>query len=67
MFRQVMESTASDGLPKNAKVSLGEVKCGDPALEERLANRPKTQLHPARLLKSRDPEAKRKWLESVAA
>lgn len=42
----------------------GKVLCGDPELEKRLANRKKTQLHPARLRKDPDPKAAREWLLS---
>lgn len=54
--------TEKHGLPKEAQTKRGTVVC-DETLQKRIDNRPKTQLHPARLLKNSDPKEVKKWLE----
>jgi DNA (cytosine-5)-methyltransferase 1 len=66
MILATMRKTAKHGLTEASSKRRGMVVCGDPALEKRLLNRPKTQLHPPRLLKNSDPKAIRKWLEKAA-
>lgn len=64
MLRDVMRRTSRTGhvdLSRRAKVV-----CGDTGLEQRLANRKKTQLHPPHLRKNPDPEAAKEWLEASA-
>jgi hypothetical protein len=59
---QAIKLTETVGLPKDAKERLGKVICADPDLDRRLKNRKRTQLHPARLRKIKDPEQGRRWL-----
>ena len=65
-LRKTMLETKKRGLPENASDRQGIVVCGDKNLEERLRTRPKTQLHPTRFLKNRDPQEIRKWLDQAA-
>lgn len=62
MLKKTMKKTETKGLPKDAEARKGVVKCGDPILEERLKNRPKTQLNPPRMRLDPDPKAARAWL-----
>jgi len=66
MLRRVMRATAQTGLSQVNYRRRGLVVCGDAGLEERLANRKKTQLHPPHLRMNPDPEAAREWLEASA-
>lgn len=66
MLRKTMKLTARRGLNHANYARRGTVVCGDPALEERLRKKKKTQLHPPRLRKNPDPKATRKWLEASA-
>ncbi len=61
-LRKTMKKTAAKGLSEDAQDRKGVVKCVDPVLEERLKNRPKTQLNPPRMRQDPDPKAARKWL-----
>jgi DNA (cytosine-5)-methyltransferase 1 len=62
VLRKTMAKTEKHGLPKDAQKKRGMVVC-DEALQKRITNRKKTQLHPARLLKNSDPKEIKKWLE----
>lgn len=64
-LRKIIANTDS-GKAKRKRSIRGIVECS-PALERRLKNRAKTQLHPPHLLKDQDPEARRKWLTEIAA
>jgi DNA (cytosine-5)-methyltransferase 1 len=61
-----IQETDSVGLPVNAEKRLGMVKCADPDLEKKIQKRRRTQLHPARLLKTDDPEKIKEWLSAKA-
>jgi DNA (cytosine-5)-methyltransferase 1 len=63
---RTMATSMRHGLPKDSGKRRGQVVCGDKSLEERLRARPKTQLHPPRLLKNSDPKKIREWLEQAA-
>ena len=65
MIKRTMEMTKKYDLPDNADDRKGFVKCGDPVLEKRLNNRPRTQLPPPSHRSNPDPKAARKWLEKV--
>jgi DNA (cytosine-5)-methyltransferase 1 len=65
-LKKTMSETRTHGLPKEAGSKRGRVVCGDEHLEKHLRTRPKTQLHPRRLLTSSDPEKIRKWIEEAA-
>lgn len=59
--------TSKQGLPADSKKYLGQVKCADSELEQRLKSRPKTMLHPPHLRKNSNSAAARRWLLKVAA
>jgi len=65
MLRGAMRSTDRKGLPNQASRRKGLVRCADPILEKSLKKQPRTQLHPPRLLKSKDPAKIRQWLNAV--
>ena len=65
-LQKTMKDTEQNGLPKGARKRRGLVVCSDPTLEKKLKNRPKTLLHPPRLLKTADPKRIRKWLTKAA-
>jgi DNA (cytosine-5)-methyltransferase 1 len=59
-----IEETDSIGLPRDAADRLGTVRCADPDLEKKIQNRRRTQLHPARLLNTENPDEIRAWLKA---
>ena len=65
-IRKAMVFSMRHGSSKDSGRKRGQVVCGDKNLEERLKSRPKTQLHPRRLLKDVDPKKIREWLEQAA-
>ena len=65
MLRHVAQNTKENGLPLNAASRLGTVVAADAAMEKRIANRPKTQLHPAWRRKNGDVAEAKKWLALV--
>jgi DNA (cytosine-5)-methyltransferase 1 len=65
VLSRTMARTEKNGLPKQAHKNLGKVVCDD-ALEKRINSRPKTQLHPSRLLKNANTVEIKKWINMIA-
>jgi DNA (cytosine-5)-methyltransferase 1 len=67
MLLDTIHAIPKSKLKNDANARLGKVICADSELDTRLANRPKTKLHPPRLRKVQDPKAARRWMSLVAA
>lgn len=65
MLKSTIRKTARSGLPKDAPDRKGLVKCGNPDLEKRIKDRPRTLLPPPSHRKNPDPKAAKRWLEKV--
>ncbi len=66
MLKATIADTKENGLPSDFDQRKGQVQCGDPVLEKRLKNRPRTQLPPISHRSNPDSIAAKKWLAEVA-
>ncbi len=65
MLKATIVDTEENGLPRDSEQRKGQIRCGDPVLENRLKKRPRTQLPPISHRSNKDPVAARKWVAEV--
>jgi DNA (cytosine-5)-methyltransferase 1 len=66
-LRRTMQRTARTGIPSERFSRIGNVFCGDPKLESRIKDRPRTQLNPARMRAPTSDAETREWIRASVA